>query len=218
MYIQPKLLRISILIFISLSFSHNSKAQEVTEKESQISYFAGSGMGGHDMLPARQHYIGVDQSVWKFLYASAILSYSPASNTRYFELDDIYENEHSYNLIFQVDASLRLNLGPITITPHAGITSRYSDEQRFLSGSNQPVHTPVEDWISYREVSYKGLSHGWAVGMNLEFMIFEHTSFGVRTDFQEFNNNPTSLNTLAFQFRTNFPKLIEELKKPINYD
>lgn len=218
MNIQPKILSIAILIFISFSFSHNSKAQEVTNKESQISYFAGSGMGGHDMMPARQHYIGVDQSVWKFLYASTILSYSYASNTKYFELDDIYENEHSYNLILQVDANLRLNLGPITITPHAGITSRYSDEQRFLSGSNQPVDTPLEDWISYREVSYKGLSHGWAVGMNLEFMIFDHTSFGVRTDIQEFNNNPTSLSTLSFQFRTNFPKLIDELKNPIDSD
>lgn len=218
MFIQPKSLSIAILIFISFCFSHHLKAQGTTEKESHISYFVGSGYGGHDMMPARQHYIGVDQSAWRFLYASTILSYSHASNTKYFELDDIYENEHSYNLILQVDANLRIDLGPITITPHAGIASRYSDEKRFLSGSNQPVDTPLEDWISYREVSNKGFSHGWAFGMNLEFMIFEHTSFGVRTDFHEFNNQPAGLSTLAFQFRTNFSKLIQELKKPIKYD
>ncbi|WKK79655.2 hypothetical protein [Marivirga arenosa] len=199
-------------ILIFTLFSITVAAQEEA-KVNSISYFAGSGFGGHDMLPGKHHYVGIDQSIWKFVYASAQVGIIHATNKRYFELDDISLDEHSYNLMMQYDVNLRIKLGPITITPHVGLIGRYSDEVRYLHGSNQPPETPIEDFLSYRKVAFSGLSYGKAVGVNFEFMIFDHTSFGVRTDIQEYNNNPTSLSTYAFQIRTNIQKLINEFKK-----
>jgi len=206
---------LSLIIFLLLSFT--GVGQEKTNEHS-ISYYAGSGTGGHDMLQGKHYYVGIDQSVWKFVYASTQISLMHARNQHHFEQEDVYLDEHSYNLMMQFDANLRIKLGPITITPHAGIIARYSDEVRYLAGSNQPPKSPLDEFISYRQQAFSGFSYGKAIGFNLEFMIFDHTSFGIRTDFQEFNNHPTGLSTVAFQIRTNFSKLINELKNPITTD
>ncbi|WKK75415.1 hypothetical protein QYS49_28380 [Marivirga salinae] len=203
-----------IFVILILHFTNDSLAQNTDQKDRSISYFAGSGEGGQDFLWGRHHYIGIDKSVWRFLYASSQLSYMHATNQRYFNIEDVYVDEHSYNLILQLDANLRINLGPITITPHAGISSRYSDEVRYLHGSKTPPGQPIKEDKSYRQEAFSGLSFGKAFGLNLELMIFDHTSIGIRTDIQEYNHSPTSLSTFSFQIRTNFPKLINEFKKP----
>ncbi|SMG33814.1 hypothetical protein SAMN05661096_02162 [Marivirga sericea] len=205
---------LALLAFLLYSFVPFAQEQE---QKFPISYYAGTGMGGHDFLMGQHHYVGIDQSVWKFLYASTHMSFIHANNQKYFKTEDLYLDQHSYNLIMQLDANIRIKIGPITLTPHAGISYRYSDEVMYLLGSNQPPETPLEDFKSYRKVGFSGISFGKAVGLNLEFMVFEHTSFGLRTDFQEYNNNPTSLTTLTFQLRTNFTQLIKDLKAPIEH-
>lgn len=207
---KPSLIKLVTLSFLFIST--NLIAQD-SKKSDANSYYFGSGLLSHDLLfDGRHHFFGVDRPIWKFFYLSGQFSYMHAKNDDYFYPKDLFITGHSYNLIAQIDANLRIKIGPLVLIPHAGSMLRYSDEKtQYYSAIYQDNSEYPTSITPDRLREFKGFSRGLAVGLNLEFMIFDHTSLGIRTDIQEYNNAAASLSTIAFQFRSNFSELIKEL-------
>ncbi|WKK85258.2 hypothetical protein QYS48_25390 [Marivirga arenosa] len=204
-------------LLLILSFYFFNSFSQLEEEKPSLSYYGGRGILSHDLIIDGSHYFfGVDRPVWKFFYLAGQFSYMHAKNDNLFKPEGLFVTGHSYNLVAQMDINARIKIGPIVIIPHVGSMIRYSDEMIqyysvvYRGNSEYPSSINPE-----RLEEYQGFTRGLAVGLNLEYMIYDHTSLGIRTDFQEYNNAATSLNTISFQFRTNFKALIGEVKKSL---